>query len=174
MACREILGPEILSQLPEGRLTSVDAGESLQLADGLVLTPTRSAHETLERDGRGNHRFLGYGFTSDGVTLWHSGDGIPFDGLAGDVSKLRPDIALMPVNGRRPELGNNGVPGNFTLDEAIVISRQAGVRYLIAHHYGLFDFNTLDPDVIDSRALSEKHPRLLRARDAIAFQWSTA
>ena len=162
------------SGLDEGRLMLVEAGETLQLADRLALIPTRSAHETLERDDRGHHRFLGYGLASAGATLWHSGDGIPFDGLVAEVSKLVPDIALMPVNGRRPELSNNGVPGNFTLDEAIDMSRQIGIGTLVVHHYGLFDFNTLDPEVIDRRARTEHDPQLLRARQSIAFQWPTA
>lgn len=160
------------SGLSEDRLMLVEAGETLELAAGLALTPTRSAHETLERDDHGHHRFLGYCLKDATVTLWHSGDGIPFDGLAGEVSGLDPDITLMPVNGRRPELSNNGVPGNFTLDEAIGISRQVGAGVVVAHHYGLFDFNTLDPEVIDRRARSEHDPRLLRARQSIAFQWS--
>jgi L-ascorbate metabolism protein UlaG (beta-lactamase superfamily) len=162
----------IRSGLADDRLILVDAGETFDLAPGLALTPTRSAHETLERDDQGNHRFLGYGLTTPSVTLWHSGDGIPFDGLTAEVAALNPDITLMPVNGRRPELSNNGVPGNFTLDEAIDVSREVGAAVLIAHHYGLFDFNTLDPDVIDARGRSETHPQLLRARQSIAFQWS--
>ena len=154
------------------RLMLVEAGERWALADGLTLTPTRSAHEALERDDNGDHCFLGHCFARPSLTLWHSGDCIPFDGLVEEVAALRPDIALLPVNGRRPELSDGGVPGNFTLDEAVDITRAVGAEVLIAHHYGLFDFNTLDPDLIDSRARSEKHPRLVRAREAIAFQWS--
>ena len=162
----------IRSGLAENRLTLVDAGETFPLSDALTLIPTRSAHETLDRDDQGNHRFLGYCFTAAEATLWHSGDCIPFDGLVDEVSKLNPDIALMPVNGRHPELSSNGVPGNFTLDEAVDVARQVGAGFVVAHHYGLFDFNTLDPGVIDSRTRSEKYPQLLRARQSIAFQWS--
>lgn len=154
------------------RLTLVEAGEPLTLADGLVLTPTRSAHETLERDENGDHRFLGYCFAHRTVTLWHSGDCIPFDGLVDDVAALHPDIALLPVNGRRPELSNNGVPGNFSLGEAVSLSTAVGASVLVAHHYGLFDFNTIEPALIDTRAIAQHDPRLVRARQAIAFRWS--
>ncbi|MCB1445555.1 MAG: MBL fold metallo-hydrolase [Rhizobiaceae bacterium] len=159
------------SGLAESRLIAVEAGESLELSAGLGLTATRAAHETLERDDAGDHRFLGYCLSDGASTLWHSGDCIPFDGLAGEIAALRPDIALLPVNGRRPELSDNGVPGNFTLDEAVDIARAAGASVLVAHHYGLFDFNTLEPGLIDVRAMEEAFPRLVRARQAIAFRW---
>lgn len=160
------------SGLSGNRLILAEAGESLRLADDITVTPTRAAHEMLERDDNGDHRFLGYCLVHPSVTFWHSGDCVPYAGLIDEVAALRPDIALLPVNGRRPELSNNGVPGNFTLDEAVDLSRAVGTSFLIAHHYGLFDFNTVDPDVIDSRALAERRPQLIRARQAIAFHWS--
>lgn len=161
------------SQADDSRLIWLNAGESVELADGLAVRATRAAHETLDRDADGNHRFLGYCLKGTDVNLWHSGDSIPFDGLVEEVSFLRPDIALLPVNGRRPELSENGVPGNFSLDEAISTTRAIGASTLVAHHYGLFDFNTLDPEVIDSRSRSEAAPHVIRAREAIAFQWSS-
>lgn len=160
------------SGIEHNRLMLLDAGEKLALADGLAVTATRAAHETLDRDGDGNHRFLGYCVQSATVTLWHSGDCIPFDGLIDEVGLLHPDIALLPVNGRRPELSMNGVPGNFTLDEAVHVARAIGAGTLVAHHYGLFEFNTLAPDIIDLRSHSQTAPRLVRARHAIALHLS--
>lgn len=156
------------------RLLPAEAGERLMLSDRLALIPTRSAHEALDRDDSGDHRFLGYCLAHPLLTLWHSGDCVPFDGQVEEIAALRPDIALLPVNGRRRELSENGVPGNFSLDEAVDIARAIGASTLVAHHYGLFDFNTLDPDVIDARAASEASPRIVRARQAIALRWSAA
>ena len=118
----------------EDRLRLVDAGETLELSEGIRLTATRAAHETLERDEAGHHRFLGYHIEAasgagDRVALWHSGDCIPFDGLASEVAALQPDIALLPVNGRKPELSARGVPGNFSLAEAVEIARGAGAEH---------------------------------------------
>lgn len=47
------------------------------------------------------------------------------------------------MNGRDAERSGNGVPGTFTLDEAITLCHDAGVPAMIAHHYGLFEFNTV-------------------------------
>jgi L-ascorbate metabolism protein UlaG (beta-lactamase superfamily) len=46
--------------------------------------------------------------------IWHSGDCVPFDGLVEEVASLAPDVALLPVNGRRPKLAAAGIMGNFT------------------------------------------------------------
>ncbi|MGV3553312.1 MBL fold metallo-hydrolase [Rhizobium sp.] len=155
----------------EARLVLVDAGEAIDLGRGLSVTATRAAHETLETDAEGHHRFLGYCFGTNDLALWHSGDCIPFDGLVAEVRKLKPQVALLPVNGRQPELSLNGVPGNFTLVEAVDVARAIRAETLVAHHYGLFDFNTIDPSEIDGMASGERALQVMRAREAIAFQW---
>ncbi len=160
------------SKVEGARLLTIDAGERVQLSPKLALTATRAAHENVERDPEGNHRFLGYFLAGPAGRIWHSGDCVPFDDLVEEVRRLEPDIALMPVNGRRPELSDNGVPGNFTLDEAITVACEVGASDLVAHHYGLFDFNTLAPEAIDATAEATSAIRLTRAREAIAFQWS--
>jgi L-ascorbate metabolism protein UlaG (beta-lactamase superfamily) len=162
------------SGLPADRILLVDAGDRMDLAQGLMLQVSRAAHETLERNDQGRHRFLGYALSGGGVTVWHSGDGVPFPGLVAEVQALHPDIALLPVNGRRPELSQNGVPGNFTLEEAIDLCRQAGVPQMIAHHYGLFDFNTERPEVIDAAAAATRDVHVLRARTGIRAVWKAA
>ncbi len=159
------------SGLSAERLLLVDAGESLQLGP-VRVTATRAAHETLETDADGAHRFLGYVFDCGGPRIWHSGDGIPFGTLVEEVAPLRPDVALLPVNGRRPELSQNGVPGNFTLAEAIALARALGCRDMVAHHYGMFDFNTADPEEIDAAARATRDLHVHRARPAIALEYA--
>ena len=158
------------SGLPDDRLRLIDAGETLTIG-GITITATRAAHETLERDEAGDHRFLGYLIDTGSMRIWHSGDCIPFEGLIAEIAALKPDLALLPVNGRRPELSDHGVPGNFTLEEAIDIATAAGCSAMVAHHYGLFSFNTEDPNVIDVASARTAGIQLLRARLAIALEW---
>jgi L-ascorbate metabolism protein UlaG (beta-lactamase superfamily) len=162
------------SGVAEERLILVDAGQTIEAFPGLSVTATRAAHETLETDSEGHHRFLGYILEAAGLRIWHSGDCIPFDGLAGEVAPHAPDIALLPVNGRRPELSDNGVPGNFAIDEAISITGAVGARYLVAHHYGLFDFNTESPANIDAAAASSQGTDVLRAKVGLCYEWQSA
>ena len=137
------------------RLDAIDAGDTVVPWPGLEITAVRAAHETLERDAGGHHRFLGYvlRFTVPGgaVTLFHSGDTVPFDGQVEEVRRLRPDVALLPVNGRSAALLARGVPGNMTLDEAVALSEAVGVGTMVAHHHGLFAFNTCDPERLKAR-----------------------
>ncbi|CCV08333.1 conserved hypothetical protein [Mesorhizobium metallidurans STM 2683] len=76
-------------------------------------------------------------------------------GLEEEVGMLRPDIALLPVNGRRADLSTNGVAGNFDLMEAIAIARAVGCGDMVAHHYGLFGFNSVAPAAIDAARLTD-------------------
>ncbi|CAN7366858.1 MBL fold metallo-hydrolase [Rhizobium sp. LjRoot30] len=160
------------SGVAEDRLDLLGAGETLDVSADLKVTATRAAHETLETDDQGDNRFLGYVIASGDCRIWHSGDCIPFDGLEQEVAALKSAIALLPVNGRRPELSQNGVPGNFDLGEAIALAGAIGASAMIAHHYGLFDFNTAAPEEIDAAARSSVSPVVYRAREAIAFEWA--
>jgi L-ascorbate metabolism protein UlaG (beta-lactamase superfamily) len=155
------------------RLILIDAGQVIEPFFGLSITATRAAHETLETDGKGHHRFLGYVFKVAGIHIWHSGDCIPFDGLVDEVAPHAPDIALLPVNGRRPELSDNGVPGNFMIGEAISIAGAIGASHLVAHHYGLFDFNTESATNIDAAAASSLMTDVFRAKVGICYEWQS-
>ena len=151
------------------RFIAVDAGDVVQPWPGLTVSVVRAAHETLERDADGRHRFLGYvlGFVLPGgtVTLFHSGDTVPFDGQVGEVARFRPDVALLPVNGRSAELLVRGVPGNLTLDEALSLAEEIEASTLVAHHHGLFAFNTCNPALLAARARDRSStPRLIPAR----------
>jgi L-ascorbate metabolism protein UlaG (beta-lactamase superfamily) len=156
------------------RLILVDAGQTIAPFPGLLITATRAAHETLETDSEGHHRFLGYVFEAAGLRIWHSGDCTPFDGLVDEVASHAPDIGLLPVNGRRPELSENGVPGNFTIGEAISIAEAIGIRHLVAHHHGLFDFNTESPANIDAAAALSRATDVFRAKVGICYEWQGA
>lgn len=158
----------IRSGMSEDRLILINAGETYNLGP-VKITATRAAHETLETDPHGNHKFLGYAFDCGALRIWHSGDSIPYDGLEAEVAVLKPDVALLPVNGRRLELSDNGVPGNFTLAEAIALAKSVGATDLVAHHYGMFDFNTEAPENIDAAASATNELSVHRARTEIAF-----
>lgn len=159
------------SGLAGDRLVLINAAETIRPFPGLAITATRSAHEALERDANGNHRFLGYLFDDGETRIWHSGDCVPFDGLVKEVSAYRPDIAMLPVNGRKPELSQNGVPGNFSLWEAIDTAKAIGARHLVAHHYGLFEFNTEEPAVIDAAAATAQGVVVHRAQTGTCYEW---
>lgn len=155
----------------DARLVGLDAGETLRPLRDLTITAFPAAHETLEKDDAGRHVFLGYGIAAPRFRLYHSGDTIPFDGLVETVSGFRPDIALLPVNGRDAQRLAAGIPGNLTLAEAIALCREAGIPYLIPHHFGMFAFNTISPAEIDRVAETTHDVGIERPRVGEMILW---
>jgi L-ascorbate metabolism protein UlaG (beta-lactamase superfamily) len=112
--------------------------------DKIKVYPIPAAHEILSIDEAGHHNFLGYIISMDGIVIFHSGDCVPYDGLIKNLSDFKVDIALLPINGRDEIRKAAGILGNFTLTEAVELAHLAGFRYTIGHHYGMFNFNTID------------------------------
>lgn len=144
----------------KARQFTVDAGEVFTPLEGLTLSAFPAAHEELRLDQQGRHCFLGYGIEFGIARIYHSGDCVPFEALPALVASYAPDIALLPVNGRDPQRREDGIPGNFTLSEAISLA--ADCPFLVPHHFGMFDFNTIDPQQIDAAAEAHGTPRILR------------
>jgi L-ascorbate metabolism protein UlaG (beta-lactamase superfamily) len=128
--------------VPAERLTPLRTG-----GPGLECTPFRlhaipSAHEALEQDAEGQPRFLGLILQAGRWTIYHSGDCIPYPGLADQLREWKIDLALLPVNGRDP---TRGVPGNFTGEEAATLGSEVEAGIVIPCHYEMFEFNTVSP-----------------------------
>lgn len=124
---------------------------------GVRVTALPSAHETLEYDADGNSLFLGYIVEMAGIRIYHSGDCAPYSGLTDRLRELAIDVALLPVNGRDAYRAANGVPGNFSLDEAVQLCLDAHIPTLLPHHIGMFHFNTVPfSDVLSTTALLGK------------------
>ncbi|WP_341210518.1 MBL fold metallo-hydrolase [uncultured Microbacterium sp.] len=132
--------------VPLARLLGMTAGETFGTGAGISITAVPAAHEERAHDAHGQEVFLGYVIDVDGYRIYHSGDCAPYDGIEEILRELDIDLALLPVNGRDPDRNGNGVPGNFRLDEAVALCRSAGIPRLIVHHWGLFAFNSADPD----------------------------
>lgn len=159
--------------IPADRLVTIDAGESLDLG-GVTCIAIPAAHEQMTRTEAG-HLYLGYVLAGGGTSLWHSGDTIPWPGQAEWLLPFRVDLALLPVNGRDAIRAANGVPGNLTLPEALLLADGIGARAMLGHHFGLFDFNTLDPE--EGRYLLAALPHRTRAelvRPATAYHVTPA
>ncbi len=118
---RSELGSALGLGLPEERLLTMNAGDrrALVLAgEELVLEALPAAHEELKVNEHGEHHYLGYILRLGGLTIYHSGDCSPFEGLRGRLLGRGIDLALLPVNGRDPYRASRGILGNFTLEEA--------------------------------------------------------
>jgi L-ascorbate metabolism protein UlaG (beta-lactamase superfamily) len=159
--------------LPQAQVISAEAFVAIRPLGDLDLTlhPIPAAHETLDQDEDGRHRFLGFGLVAPCIRLYHSGDCIPYEGLVPALRRFAPDLGLLPVNGRDTERAAARIPGNFTLDEAIALCREAAIPYLIPHHFGMFAFNTLDASLVVAAAARTREPGLFcpDTRQILAF-----
>jgi len=130
--------------LPEDRIIGMNAQDTIKLKEGCTVTAVASAHEELMLNEAGENCYLGYIIRFDSIALYHSGDCVPFIGLAEELQKQHIDIALLPINGRDQYRRKRNIAGNFTVSEAIELCKNARIPMLMGHHFELFDFNTID------------------------------
>ncbi|MDB5243206.1 MAG: hypothetical protein JWP57_3831 [Spirosoma sp.] len=117
------------------------AGQTITVGE-FIIHGVPAAHNERERDDRGFDLFMGYVVEAGPYTIYHSGDTLWFDGLVDVLLPFRVDVALLPINGNKPE---RRVAGNLDPDEAARLGRDIGAKLVIPHHYDLFAFNTADP-----------------------------
>ena len=147
-------------QAPRDFPVGLDAGQSC-VANCFKITGVPAAHETVEKDSSGRHRFLGYMIEFGSWTLYHSGDTVLFDGMAEGLRKWRIAVAFLPINGRASE---RRVAGNLDGREAATLAKQIGARLAIPCHYEMFEFNTASPEEFMETAARLGQPfRILRA-----------
>jgi L-ascorbate metabolism protein UlaG (beta-lactamase superfamily) len=133
----ERLGPDFSSYL---RL--LDHGASVTIGD-IEIHGIASAHNTVERDENGHCRFLGYVIRWGPLTLYHSGDTLLHDQLVPSLCRFEIDLALLPINGDKPE---RRVAGNLDGPQAAKLAHDIGAHCVIPCHYDMFEFNTASPD----------------------------
>lgn len=141
---RAEIGRALERGIPDEKLHAINAGETLQLTGDIGLEAVASAHEELEKDAQGNYKYLGYIISAGRLRLYHSGDTVPYPALEKHIAEKNIDVALLPINGRDEFRRSRGVPGNFTLEEAIQFCHVANIPNLVGHHFEMFDFNTID------------------------------
>lgn len=122
-------------------LLELNAGESLR-AGSVTFHGVTAAHNTVERDAAGQCQFLGYVAQTRGRTVYHSGDTLRHEGLVESLQPLRVDVALLPINGNKPE---RRVAGNLDGREAAALAHAIGARLAVPHHFDMFAFNTESP-----------------------------
>lgn len=107
----------------------------------------------------GEYRYLGYVVELNGVRVYHAGDTIGYEGLAGRLRELAVEIALLPINGRDAEREARGLVGNLTPGEAADLAAASGARILVPMHYELIAGNTQPPGALLD-VVSREHPEL--------------
>lgn len=130
--------------VPAERIRGAVCDEYVALCEDIGFTTVPAAHEELHPDGMGGFLEVGYRFSLDGITLYHSGDCCPYDGLCERVKGS--DIMIMPINGRdHYRRYEHNIIGNFTVRETVLLAKRSGTKLLIPAHFDLYPLNGEDP-----------------------------
>ena len=125
-------------------------------AGGFEFRGIAAAHNDLDRDAAGHHKYLGYIVRLDAWTLYHSGDTLLYPGLAEKLREFAIDVVFLPINGNKPE---RRVAGNLDGGEAAQLAHDIGARWVVPCHFEMFAFNTTSPAdfVAECERLGQKH-----------------
>ncbi|MFZ4827670.1 MAG: MBL fold metallo-hydrolase [Phototrophicaceae bacterium] len=156
--------------LPREQLIPTRGDESLTL-QGMTVHVIPSAHPHLSYSEADGYPCVGYVFEIDGITLYHSGDTVLYEGLANRLRPYAVDLAFLPINGTTPHLQALNVPPNMNMSEAIQLAIQMNTACLIPCHYDMFTFNTVP--IEDFMVLVEQtsqNYRVLQCGERIVFR----
>ncbi len=137
--------------LDRARLVPTRGDETIQ-AGPITVHSLPSAHPDLDYSEATGYPFLGFVFEVDGLTLYHSGDTVLYDGLADRLRQFDLDIAFLPINGTSARLAALNVPPNMSAQDAVDLAGTITPRLVIPHHYDMFTFNTVDVSEFTRRA----------------------
>ncbi|MBD0378764.1 MBL fold metallo-hydrolase [Paenibacillus sedimenti] len=152
---------EKLLQIGFDPMKTVDADteQALSFFDSKIkIRAVPAAHEELEVNSLGQHRYVGYVLELNGVKIYHAGDTLVYDGLTEWLRHQEIDLALLPINGRDYFRTKRGIVGNMNYREAAELAANIGVDAVIPLHYDTFAGNAERPgNFVDE--LNEKHAR---------------
>jgi L-ascorbate metabolism protein UlaG (beta-lactamase superfamily) len=135
--------------IPADRVVGVQPGRTFEWP-GLKVTPVPARHGVNVSDAYnfgeklsgGEIRYLGYVVELGGVRAYHAGDTTVYDGQEGLIRPLKPQLALLPINGRGfyRETERN-IVGNMGPREAAHLAVDIGAQVLVPMHWDMFSFN---------------------------------
>lgn len=157
--------------LAADRIVVPEVGEPLEVA-GARVTAIPSSHTELEYDPARGYPYLGFVIEWNGVTVYHAGDTVVYDGLIERLSAWDVDVAFVPINGRDFFRTGRGLVGNTDFREAAELAEVLDFSLIVPTHYDLFADNAADPGHFVSFLYNLNHARhhkLLRPGELLYF-----
>lgn len=135
--------------------------------DGFRFEGIPAKHNEIDRDENGNCKYLGYVISFGPYRIYHSGDTLWFDAMVDLLKPFQVDIAILPINGNRPE---RKVAGNLDAQEAVQLGKAIGAKLVIPCHYDLFAFNTANVNDFVEIAIKANQPfKVLQGGESYSF-----
>jgi len=136
------------------RLYTMKGDDDLRL-DDIQIHAVPAKHEEFDQDPQKGYPYLSYVIKIDGMTIFHAGDTIRYDGQVERLKKHKIDLAFLPVNGRDDFRHKLDFAGNFTCEEAVQFALNINARLTIPMHYDMFAINTAD--INEFRQIADEH-----------------
>lgn len=160
---QELGGEAVPMSAPE----AAELGESFRLG-GVTVTAVPAAHDVLHRDGDGNFFELSYLIEAEDKKIFFGGDMCMYDGLGELLTRISPDVMLLPVNGRDFFREACGIVGNLDSNEAAQLAALSGTKIFIPGHHDLYDYNGCPNEWIEYSAKKVGAPlRLLATCESV-------
>jgi len=167
-AANQRFAAERLQVAPE-RLISIDVAHPIPCGD-FELHAVPAAHNNLDHDENGFHKYLGFVATFGPFSVYHSGDTLRYFGMSDWLCKWKVDLALLPINGNKPE---RRVAGNLNGEEAAQLAHEIGAAMVVPCHYDMFEFNTETPGLFESTCGKLNQPfRTMKAGERLTLRAS--
>lgn len=144
--------------IPTDRILGCDEGLVFD-EDGVTIQAIAAQHEFFDRDPELGYPYLSWIVECHGITIFHAGDTLKYDGICAKLSKYNIDIAFLPINGRDAERLARGCIGNMTYQEAVDLAGDIRPRLTVPGHYDMFADNSEDPSKF-ARYMDVKFPQL--------------
>jgi L-ascorbate metabolism protein UlaG (beta-lactamase superfamily) len=124
-------------------------------------------HNEIERDEKGNCKYMGYVIEFGNYKIYHSGDTLWFDEMIDLLKPFKLDVAMLPINGNDPA---RKVAGNLNCEEAAKLGKTLGVKQVIPCHYDMFSFNTADVNEFVKEAEKINQPyKVLKGGERVIY-----
>lgn len=119
--------------LPTEKFTRIDRGESMQYKN--ILIKAVLAHHP---SGDNIWDSVGFLIEFQGFTIYHVGDSELTANLSLETSGIKPDMLVVPINGKM---------GNMDAEEAASLVSTTEAALVIPMHFGMFEENTCNPQI---------------------------
>jgi L-ascorbate metabolism protein UlaG (beta-lactamase superfamily) len=147
-------------------------GHSVSI-DEFIFHGIPAKHNEIDRDEKGNCKYMGYviefgKYPQDAVhKIYHSGDTLWFDGMVQLLKPFNVDVAILPINGNKPE---RKVAGNLDCKEAAELGKAINAKIVIPCHYDLFEFNTANVNefVLEAEKINQPY-KVLKGGERFQF-----
>ena len=130
------------------------------MVDDFTFHGIPAKHNEIDRDENGHCKYMGYVISFGDFNIYHSGDTLWFDAMVDLLLPFNLDLALLPINGNKPE---RKVAGNLGCKEAAVLAKAINAKMVIPCHYDMFSFNTADVNnfITEAKKINQPYTVLL-------------